>query len=384
MIPGILIGGVDSSGRKVDIAYVDYGSVITQTGTLADVHLVTTTPRAYPDGMFGFDFARVNPGPLGVNLNASSIEEVWKQLEKDGFPLEELMTGLVLWDIIEALRGIPSETPGMVHHYYGTTPSFTPLVELLGHVGEIRSFNSEYREGFETRLRELRRNLKGIFKSKALGQTQQKDYLLAVKEAGIVLMAKESEFNVLKQLLAIGHKCKLPKMGSDFEIVDIKGLQCEVKSRHESIFQNLIDKGQKSGIIGPDSISLLPEIVLAMLSWAVFATLRQALDEQRSQIVFCDLSHTFIGLLLPAIEQFWDLNLSFPQAVEKAFESAAGGNQNALVFISLPGVTHHLKAATFERSDIETIGKTVWDMNKQLSLHSSQLAKFLGEMLKSK
>lgn|GEM_PF-6669632 len=30
MMPGILIGGMDNSGRKVGIAYIDYGSVITQ------------------------------------------------------------------------------------------------------------------------------------------------------------------------------------------------------------------------------------------------------------------------------------------------------------------------------------------------------------------
>lgn len=80
-MPGILIGGMDNSGRKVEIAYIDYGSVITQTGTLADVHLVTTTPRAYPDGMFGFDFARVNPGHFGLELDAPAIEIIWKQLK---------------------------------------------------------------------------------------------------------------------------------------------------------------------------------------------------------------------------------------------------------------------------------------------------------------
>ena len=382
MMPGILIGGIDASGRKVDIAYVDYGSLITQTGTLANVNLVTAKPRSYADGMFGFDFARVNPEPLGVNIDSPAVQKVWEKLEEEGYPLEELMTGLLVWDIVETVKGVPSQTPGQVHHYYGATPSFARLVELLGHIGEIRDCKPEYCDGFENRLAEFRRNLKGIFKGKALGKTKQLDYLRAVKEAGIALTSKESEFNVLKQLLALGHACKLSRSGADFDIVDKDNLHCEVKSRHENVFQDLVSKGHELGVIGPDPISLLPESVFALLSWATFATIRRAMDEQKSQILFCDLSQTFVGTLLPAIETFWNINMNFSQAVQRAFELAAGGNQVAVVFVSLPGVSHHLKATTFQRSDIEPIGKTMWDMNKQLALHSPQLARFLVDIFK--
>lgn len=382
-MPGILIGGMENSGRKVDIAYIDYGSVITQTGTLADVHLVTTTPRAYPDGMFGFEFARVNPEPLGLELDAPAIEMVWKQLQNAHFPLEEVMTGLLLWDIIETLREIPAQTPGMVHHYCGTTPSFARLVEMVGHIGEIQKFKPEDREGFESRLGELRRNLNGIYRGKRLGQTPLIEYLRTIKEAAVAIMAKESEFNILKQVLTMGHKCKLFKSGSDLIISDAGNLRCEVKSRHENIFQGVLNKGQGLGIIGPNPITLSPEIMLALLSWSIFATIRRAMDEQKSHLVFCDLSHTFVGVLLPAIEKFWKIDLSFPQAVEKALASAGEGSQTALVFISLPGVNHHLKATVFQRSDIEDVGKTIWDMNKSLALHSPELARFLSEAYKS-
>lgn len=383
MMPGILIGGIDASGRKVDIAYIDYWSVITQTGTLADVKLATVKPHAYADGMFGFDFARVNPEPLGVDIDAATVQRVWEKLEEEGFPLEEVMKGLVIWDIIEAVKGIPSQTPGHVHRYYGTTPSFARLVKLLGHVGEIRVFKPERCDGFESRLAQLRRNLKGIFKGKALGEAQQIEYLRAVNQAGVALTSRESEFNVLKQLLRLGHTCKLSKSGADFKIVDKGNLHCEVKSRHENMFQYLIGKGQEQGVIGPDPVSLLPESVFALLSWAAFAAIRRAMDEQKSQILFCDLSHTFVGLLLPAIEHFWNINLNFSQAVQRGFELAVGGNQVAIVFISLVGVTHHLRATTFQRSDIEPMGKTMWDMNKQLALRSPQLARFLANMFKT-
>jgi len=382
-MPGILIGGSDVFGKKVDMAYIDYGSLVTQTGTLADVNLPEKfKPQAYPDGMFGFEFARVNPETLGVGIDASAIQRVWEELEKERLPLEEVVRGLIVWDITESIRGIPSQTPGHVYHYYGSIPSFARVVELVGHIGEIRAFPPGHCGGFNSRLAELRRNLKGIFRSKAFGKVPWLEYFRVVNETGILLTSKESEFNVLKQLLRLGYICRLSKSGADFRVADKNDLHCEVKSRHENMFQYLISEGQAQGVIGSDPVSLLPESVFALVSWSTFATIRRAMDEQKSQILFCDLSHTFIGWLLPAVEYFWKMNLSFSEAVRESFALAANDKQVAVIFVSLPGITHHLRAAAFERSAIEPIGKTLWDMNKQLALHSPQLAKFLANILK--
>lgn len=383
MIPGILIGGSDAFGKKVEIAYIHYGSLVTQTGTLADVKWPEKfKPQAYPDGMFGFDFARVNPEPLGVTIKASAIQQVWEELEKDGLPLEEVTQGLIAWDITNSIKGIPSQTPGHVHHYYPFIPSFAQVVELVGHVGEIKAFPSGHCDGFDGRLGELQRNLKGIFRSKAFGKIPWLEYFRVVNEAGILLASKESEFNVLKQLLRLRHICKLSKSGADFSIADKNDLRAEVKSRHEDMFKYLISEGQAEGIIGSDPVSLLPESVFALVSWATFATIRRAMDEQRAQILFCDLSHTFVGLLLPAVEYFWQMNLSFSDALREGFNLATNDKQVVVVFVSLPGVQHHLRAAAFERSAIEAIGKTLWDMNKQLALRSPELAKFLADAFK--
>ena len=260
-MPGILIGGSDAFGKKVDIAYIDYGSLVTQTGTLADVKLPEKfKPQAYPDGMFGFDFARVNPEPLGVGIDASVIQQVWEELEKEGFPLEQMIQGLIVWDITNSIRGIPSQTPGHVHHYYPSIPSFAQVVELVGHVGEIKAFPSGQCDGFDSRLGELRRNLKGVFRGKVFGKVPWPEYFRVVNEAGILFTSKESEFNVLKQLLRLGHICRLSKSGADFRVADKNDLRAEVKSRHEDMFQYLISEGQVQGIIGPDPVFVSPSI----------------------------------------------------------------------------------------------------------------------------
>ncbi len=359
MMPGILIGGSDAFGRKVNIAYTDYLRLVTQTGSLADIKLPEKfKPQAYPDGMFGFDFARVNPEPLGLGIDATAIQQVWDDLENEGLPLEEVTQGLIIWDITKSMRGIPSQTPGQIHHYYSSIPSFACVVQLVGHIAEIRAFPQGHCHGFDSRLAELRRNLRGIFRGKALGKVVQEEYFRAVNEAGVSLTAKESEFNVLKQLLRSGHTCKLSKSGADFKVADKNDLRCEIKSRHENIFQYLNSKEQAQGIIGLDPVSILPESFFALVCWATFATIRRAMDEQKSQILFCDLSHTFVGLLLPAIESFWKMNFNFSDAMINGFNLAVSDKQVVLIFVSLPGVTHHMRAAVLERSAIEPFGET--------------------------
>jgi hypothetical protein len=386
MMPGILIGGIDASGKKVDLAYIDYGSLITRTGSLAEVRLPEKLePQAYEDGMFGFAFARINPGPLGINLSADAIQQEWQKLEEEGMLLGEATLGLIVIDIVESTKGIPAQTPGHVHHYYGCIPSFARVVELVGHIAELRTFPPERCQGLESRTTQLRKNLKGIFKGRRLttaGWPELLELLKVVSEASIAIASKESEFNVLVQLLKLGHTVRLSKEGADFVIVDQNGLSVEVKSRHENILQGLVKEGQAQGIIGSDPVSLLPGSLFALISWASFATIHRAMETQKSQVLFCDLSHTFVGWFLPAIEQFWKMNLNFQDAIKEAFNLAAKGNQTILVFVSLPGLAHHLKASVLERTTVEPLGKLLWDMNKQLALHSPQLAKFLGDLFK--
>ena len=202
MMPGILIGGADASGKKVDLAYIDYGSLITWMGTLAQVNLPEKLePRAYGDEMFGFEFARVTPSPLGIELSADAVLQTWQGLENEGMPLQEVVLGLIVADIVNLVRGIPAQTPGHVHHYYGSMPSFASMVQLVGHIAEIRAFPQNRYLGFDYRVSELRKNLKGILKHGTFCKKPWPElpkFLSIVREAGTAVSSKESEFNVLR------------------------------------------------------------------------------------------------------------------------------------------------------------------------------------------
>lgn len=296
--------------------------------------------------------------------------------------MEEVSRGLTIWDVVQSMRSIPSQDTAYVRRYYPLTPSPVRVVELVGHIGEIRAFPSDHRTGLDSRLSELQRNLKGIFRGKSFGKTPIPEYLNTVEEAGISLTSKESEFNVLKQLLRLGHICMLPKSGADFILADKNDLRVEVKSRHENVFEDLLSQEQPRGIAGSDPISLSPETTIALVSWATFAAIHRAMDEQKSQVMFCDLSRMFVGWLFPAVEHFWKMDLSFPDALRQGFDLAVNDRQAVVVFVSLLGVPHHLHAAAFDRRSIESVGKNLWDTNRQLALRSPQLAKLLGDLLK--
>ena len=69
--------------------------------------------------------------------------------------------------------------------------------------------------------------------------------------------------------------------------------------------------------------------------------------EEKADVPFCDLSHTFVGALLPAVESFWNLNLSFEQALSRAWEIVGEKEQAIVVFTSLPGLKPYLSAMVF-------------------------------------
>lgn len=383
----IVIGGVDDAGTKIDLAYVGYWQQVTLQGSLANVSLPDNfTPTWHHDGMFGLGFVRVNPQCLGIEVEPDVLAAAWESLATEGMVLDEVMASLVVSDITTSLIGIPAKTPDMVHRWLPSVPAIGRVVELVGHVAYIRSLPMDRSEGFEQRLTELRRELRGIFRRTSLLSPSNTGfdwnyYMQRTGKAAEAVGAKESEFNVLKQLLKSGHTIRLPKTGSDFAVIDRDGVKAEVKSRHDDFLHRALAHGLEAGFI-KDKVNLTPEVLIALVSWAAFATIRRATEEQKATIVFCDLSHTFIGPLLPAVESFWGLNLDFRQALSRTWNLAAQGKQPIVVFVSLPGLSHFLKALVLTKEDVQETGKPLWDMNRVLQLAAPDQATLLAKEFK--
>lgn len=317
--PGFRIGVREADGQEVWISHFDFGSVIKLEGTRANISLPGSfKPIAYPDGLLGFDYARVNPACVGSAVAADDIRRNWDQLEADHFPLERVTEGLVLEDFAQALRGVPSTRPERVHSFYPSTPSFSSVVKLVSLIAEIRTFPQSMRQGFEQRTFELRRNLNGLLKTVEPEKPSWHVYQGAIYEALLAIQSKTSEFDVLLELLRHGYSCRLPKSKADLMVSDGgRQVTAEVKSRHhENVLGELVKRYQQETRADPTYFS--PEVYLALLSWTTFGSVRRAIDEQKADILFCDLSYTFAGTMLPAVSQFWGLNLSFLTAYERA------------------------------------------------------------------
>jgi hypothetical protein len=82
------------------------------------------------------------------------------------------------------------------------------------------------------------------------------------------------------------------------------------------------------------------------------------------------LSNTFVGVLLPAIEQFWKLDLSFFQTMQKAFDSAKVGNQTAVVDVSKETKQRLLELA---RGTVGIPGETYQGIIRDLAAYRKDL-----------
>ena len=384
MIDAMTIGGIDANGVKTDIAYIGYWKHISQDGGVADVALPGSfIPSLHSDGLFGFELARVNLRCLGLEVEANALEAQWRTLCDEGMLLQEVMASCVVSDVAACLMGVPSKSPGMVHRWSPSVPGIAKVIKLVGHIAAIRQIPSNRCEGFERRITELRRSFRGIFRrtellSSSIDQFDWNFYVKRSANAADAVTAKESEFNVLEQLLNAGHTVRLPDSGPDFEITDVGSLTVEVKGRHEDYFHKTLALGIEHGII-KEPFSMTPELLFSLLSWSVFASLSRATEEQKADVVFCDLSHTFVGALLPATESFWNLDMDFDRAMSQAWDIHASGEQAVVAFVSLPGVDHVLKAIVFRKNEIQATGKLTWELNRELKLSSPELAALLAQ-----
>lgn len=106
------------------------------------------------------------------------------------------------------------------------------------------------------------------------------------------------------------------------------------------------------------------------------------MDEQKADILFCDLSYTFAGFMLPAVAHFWGLESNFLTAFQRAEQMVASGKSAVVILVSMMGLHPILEATELDRDTIDQIGKTLWDMNKPLGLDAQKLAKIVEAAFK--
>lgn len=368
-------GGRTANGRDVVISEIDWGSVVSVAdGGVADVSLLGTfSPAVFEDGLVGLPFLRLNPDCLGIRVSGEALCAGWTELLQSRIPMDKLALGLLWQDIIMMLRGVPSENEGFVHHYSPAVPAYAAALKFAGHMAELDQHPPGSRLGSDRIAGGLRRALNAWFKHATPGDST---YATAAGRAHREVVSKNSELQVLNELLRLGYRCTLSKAGPDFRLAE-PGVAVEVKSLADRGFERLLNRftAAQAG----RSLRLTPQSYLALLCWYGFSHLKRAFQEQNASVLVYDISHAFPGPLLMAAEELWGVDAEFAPALESAVDVAGKGKQCVVLFTSAIGLEHRRRARMLERDEVEKVGGALWNLNKALGLDAYGLAEMLDQ-----
>lgn len=364
-------GGATAGGMKSDIVFADWPAIISVADQEAEVNLPgDLSPTVHEDGLVGLPFLRLNTTSLGVGVDGQGLLEAWLRLQERGMPMDRLALGLLWLDIMTILRGLPAATPGLIHYYYPAIPAYAQALKFAGLVGQLERFPQSQCSGSERIVGGAQRTLKRL-----LGRTQLDDpsYGLKVTKAYEELASKISELDVLTQLLRLNYVCILPKAGADFAVMPEPAIRLEVKSRsdHGGGFLKKLAERQAT------STPITPQSYLALLCWYAFSQAKRAFEKQQSEVLVCDITHTFPGPFLSAAADLWGLDQDIGPALRSAVDGAREGEKSVVVLTSVIGLEHRWQAKALQKADVDRVGGLLWNLNKRLGLDAEGLAQIL-------
>ncbi len=237
-------------------------------------------------------------------------------------------------------------------------------------------------QGFDVRLTELRKNLAGILRDVRVGVSPLDSMVEASIHCQEAIAGKVSEFDVLRHLLKLGERCELTKAGPDIVLLSQGALKAEVKERHENTLQQVLRLSAAQDEDPSKAVNMPAEALSRLAAWVTYGSVRKAMDMQKADILFCDVSRTLAGAMLPIAEHFWGLQMGFDEAYKNAVRTAQAGKSAIVVVVSAAGLNPKLRALSLTREDVDALGKPLWDANKSLGLGSYDLTVLLSEVLK--
>jgi hypothetical protein len=353
ILHGLKVGGVTADGRNVDVSVVDLGLLLNQTGDEVQIAaLPNSTPTVQPDGLFGFECLRVNLACLDLQVDSNDLTIAWMRLRDSGLPLDDILSGLILLDILQAIRGLVPNQAVKPHAYTPAVPSFAHLVRLVGLIEEARRTPPGSITGLDNRIADLRRKLRGGLKRAKADPSIFPDVALRWLND---LIASSREFEVLKQLVAIGYRCDLPRSGVDILLPELGQLAIEVKLRTDSRVEKMLHPRRKLLTEPMREMRLNQRVLTLWLAAKVAGRIEHAFSDQGSQILACDLTYAFPLPLLPAVRELWSLDTDFRRALQQAISLARNGTEAVVIFTGSIGLEHRWDAIVMTRKDVEIL-----------------------------
>jgi hypothetical protein len=103
-----------------------------------------------------------------------------------------------------------------------------------------------------------------------------------------------------------------------------------------------------------------------MLCLLAFPPLKEAIENQKAQIVFVDVSYTLSGAAESATRSLFGLDFSFDKAIKDALELTDKGIKVVVPFASINGKNHTLIAKSIPYEIVKNIGGTAHHEIKEM------------------
>ena len=351
-----MLGYEFASGQDKPIVHVDWTKIIDIKGKLATARLpdqyVPMQIGAQPT-LFGFDFCYVSLPSINVSHSAHDLETEWITIEANGVPLNLMSECLVAFDILRLLacRFVPS------------MPAWISLPELVSLVAGIS--NSGLATNFDARIRAWAKLLRREANQAQTNLGDSGKFFERVHQLGTSLASCLAEFRVMERLVARGNAIEIRRSGAEFILYGDQLIKVEVKTRLK-----LLPTSLRHEVVGDrhtlESLANPPGYLVA-LSLLLVDKFAEAFDDQKCDLLFEDISHTFLGWLLAASVQFWEAPLTFNNALQEGLETVSHGEKAVIAYVYTVGPTGRIYAISLTRTQAEQFAEAGRDVLRLLT-----------------
>jgi len=170
----------------------------------------------------------------------------------------------------------------------------------------------------------------------------------------------------------------LMKKGPDININGTDTIILEVKQRIDSLLPwSLSDK--RKGLMQHEPISFSSWSLFLIICYSCFPQLERAIDEQKAQIVFINISHIFSGIVTTVLESLHELDLSFDKAVDIALNQVSVGKIVIVPFAMLTGKESKCTAMAVPYDTVKKFGGKI-DKIKHDDVGISKPSEFINKI----
>ena len=355
------------------ILIYDPHKFIQVTGNEYLINLPELRPNNKNDDLFGFDYSYVSVSSHGCKFNAPQLVEFWREVEKE-IPLTDIVKIFVVMDMLE-------------NHFKGFNPITPPWISLLQLVDLVKS--CENVNGLEHKIIDIKKSTSKLIRkfNKELednpadwGSTYYKySNQLAEKITSLVselLVTRELVYYVNKK--GLEKEITLMKEGPDININGTDTITLEVKQRIDSLLPWSLSDIRK-GSMQHEPISFSSWSLFLIICYSCFPQLERAIDEQKAQIVFINISHIFSGIVTTVLESLHKLDLSFDKAVDIALNQVSVGKIVIVPFAMLAGKESKFTAMAVPYHTVKEFGGKI-DKIKKDDIGISKSLEFINKI----